>query len=255
MSLWWREQWRVRLAPDLVSVRRRSHGPRRRDLDVTDLEVTQSAGRPDWRAAVAAFFAGADAAGRRGAALEIVLSGHFVHYLLLPTTENLSAQDLRAYALHELQSLFGADAMAWTFCVGHAAAGLPRVVAATETALIEELRAQCAPRGLHLHSVRPLLDAAAAALPAGTAAPDGWLATVEPGRLSVCRLEHGRCMSVRSASYSGGHEEPLLTLLEQDALCAGVATQSARLYLQSDRALNCDLLRARGWQVLPSVLQ
>ncbi len=255
MSPWWREQLRVSLGADRVSVQRRSRGPRRRERDTSRFDVAQTADAPEWRPAVGAFFAAADAASWRGADLEIILSGHFVRYLALPWVDNLSAQDMQAYAQHQMQAVFGADAGVWSVCVGRAATGQPRIAGAIETALLDELRAQSASRGFHLNSLRPLLDAAVAALPAGGGAPEGWLAVVEPGRLSISRLERGHCVSVRSAAYSGGHEGPLLSLLEQDALCTGVATQKAKLYLQSAVGLNCDVLRARGWQVLPSVLQ
>jgi hypothetical protein len=245
----------VSLAPDLVSVRRRSRGPRRRELEVGDTAVSQSTTAPDWRAPVRAFAATAEQAGWRNADLEIVLSSHFVQYLVLPWFEKLSAHDALAYARHQLQSRFGADADTWAVCIGRANAGMPRVAAAADAQLIGELRAAGAARGLRLTGVRPLLAAACAALPDKGPPPSGWLAIVERGRMSVSRIEHGHCVSVRSAYCGNEHETSLLNLLDQDALCAGIGAGSAKLYLQACVSVNCDLLRARGWQVLPSELR
>jgi len=255
VSLWWREQLKASLTPDQVSVRRRSRGLRRRDVAVQSFPVAQTGGRNEWGHALQTFAAAADQCGWRGLDLEVVLSGHFVHYVALPWTDNLSADDAMAYARHQLQTCFGAEAAGWKIALGRAATGLPRLVAAIEQALLDELHAQAARCALQLRSVRPSLDAACEALPGRMLPAAAWLAVVERGRLSVSRLEQGQCVSVRSAAYAGDPARMLLTLLDQEALCAGAATADAStLYLQSVDVVNCDVLRNRGLQVLPSEL-
>jgi hypothetical protein len=60
---------------------------------------------------------------------------------------------------------------------------------------------------------------------------------------------------VRSAAYAADPARMLLTLLDQETMCAGTAaTDAATLYLQSADVVNCDALRNRGLQVLPSEL-
>ena len=254
MSPWWREQLSVSFGADHVSARRRSRGPRRRELDCATQAVSPPQATHDWRATLQAFGALVEQAGWRNVDLDVVLSSHFVHYLVLPWVENLSAQEVMTYARHQLQALYGADADTWTVCVGRAAAGLPRLAAAVETQLLGALRAQAAVCRSRLTGVQPLLAAACEALPDAGAAPSGWLAVVEPGRMSVSRLERGHCLSVRSAGYAGDAARPLLTLLEQDALCAGVGT-AAKLFLRAGSGFDSAPLRDRGWQVLPSDLQ
>ena len=255
MSLWWREQLKVSLAPDLVSARRRSRGLRRRNAAVQTFPVAPSNNRNDWRDALQTFAAAADQSGWHGLDLEVVMSGHFVHYIALPWTDNLSADDAMAYAQHQLQTFYGAGAAGWAVTIGRADAGMPRLVAAVELALLDELRAQATRCRLHLTSVRPSLDAACEALPERTLPAAAWLAVVERGRLSVSRLERGQCVSVRSAAYAADPARMLLTLLDQEAMCAGTASMdAATLYLQSVDVVNCDALRSRGLQVLPSEL-
>ena len=254
MSLWWRDQLAVLLSPDLVSVRRRARGLRHRTATALTFPVTAAQGDAGWRDAVQTFELAAGNAGWRGLGLEVVLSGHFVRYGVLPWTGNLSADDLRAYAQHELAQLFGADAAGWAVTVGQVSGKQPRLIAAVDQALLDELRAVAARRRLHLASVRPLLDAACAVLPDNTLPAAGWLAVIESGRLSVSRLADGHCVSVRSAAYAGEAARAVLTLLEQEALCAGAAVTDATLFLQSAHTVNCDALRERGLRVLPAGL-
>jgi hypothetical protein len=256
VSLWWREQLRVSLAPGRVAVRRRTRGPRRRELDGADAAVAPAAGAPTaWQAALQTFEAMVVKAGWHNAELEIVLSNHFVHYLALPWVENLAAAEFETFARHQLQSVYGTDAAGWAVCSGRADAGQPRIAAATDAALIDELRALAKRRHLHLCGVEPLLAAECATLPAADSA-GGWLALVEPGRISVSRLERGHCLSVRAAAFSGPAERTLLSLLEQDALCAGVdAVAASKLFLRAGVTIDSAALRERGWQVLPSSLQ
>ena len=258
MSLWWREQLKVNLAPELVAVCRRSRGLRRRNTDVVVFPVAQTNATVHWRDALATFAAAAEKTGWQGLDLEIVLSNHFVQYIALPWTEHLSAADAISYARHQLQVQYGPDAAVWAVSIGRGAIGLPRIVAAIEQSLLDELHAQAARSRLRLNSVRPLLDAACDALPERAVPATGWLAVVERGRLSVSRLERGQCVSVRSAAYSDDPACAMLTLLDQDAMCTGAATTGATLFLQSAQVVNCDVLRNRGWQVLasePVVLQ
>jgi hypothetical protein len=243
-----------------VWLRRRSRGPARRELAGATAVVTSPSNLPQaaagWRVTLQTFESMIEAAGWRNAELEIVLSNHFVHYLALPWVENLAADEVETYARHQLQSVYGADAAGWAVCSGRANPGQPRIAAATDAALIDELRALAQRRHLHLSGVQPLLAAACAELPVDGGGAGGWLALVEPGRLSVSRLEHGNCLSVRCAAYSGPAEHALLTLLEQDALCAGVAAgEASKLFLRAGAAIDSARLRERGWQVLPSALQ
>jgi hypothetical protein len=255
VSLWWREQLSVSLTPGRVSVRRRARGPGRRALEGAEAAVIPAAeAAPGWRAALQTFEGLVEASGWRNADLDVVLSNQFVHYLALPWVDNLSGGDVGTYARHQLQAVYGVDAANWALCIGRAAAGLTRIAAATEAALIDELRALSARHRLHLQGVQPLLAAECAALPAADVS-SGWLALVEAGRMSVSRLEGGHCMSIRSAAFDGDADRQLLTLLEQDALCAGAGTAAAKLYLRASTALDSSLLRDHGWQVLPGAMQ
>lgn len=217
--------------------------------------MAQTGNRRNWRDVLQTFVDAADQSAWRGLDLEVVLSGHFVHYMTLPPADNLSSAEAQAYARHQLQACYGAAADTWAVTIGRAETGLSRLVAAVEQELLDELRAQAGRCSLRLCSVRPSLDAACEALPERGLPAAAWLALVERGRLSVSRLERGQCVSVRSASYADSPARMVLSLLDQEAMCAGAAAaEASTLFLQSADVINCDLLRNRGLQVLPSEL-
>lgn len=248
MSPWWRETITAQLAPAEVSLTRRGRGPRRRELARRTLTAAESAG---WREIVATMSAFLEASRWRNADLRVTLRGSFVRYLVLPWIDDLAERDALAYAQQSFAELHGEAARGWAVCLSAAMKGKPRVAGAVDAQLIDELRFQCAKLGLRLRSVRPGLCAAIEDLARVDAAYTGWLALIEARHTCVARLQHGDCLSVRSARFAQSPEEHLLAQLEQDALCAGTEEATRKLYVHAAAPLDDGSLSERGWSAAP----
>jgi hypothetical protein len=239
------------LAPRAVVLRRRARGPSRRQLDERRFDVAPAQDVPAWQMVLQTLVSGVGTLGWRNADLHVVLSSHLVRYVVLPRFENLNDDDALVYARHQFQTVYGACAQSWAACLNRAAPGMPRLAAATDQGLVDQLGSHAAAMGMRLCSVRPVMSAALDALPRHERKLTAWLAVIEPARLCVARFEQGTCVHVRTAGYMLDPAAALLTVLEQDALGGGGA-RTAKLYLQSAAPVECGVLREHGWQVLPA---
>ena len=97
----------------------------------------------------------------RGATAAVVLSNHFVRYLLLPWQADLSdAAEARAWARARFEQTYGAAAAPWTIRSCDGGYGKPQLACAVDTALVEQLGQCLASLDLRLASLQPLLMAA-----------------------------------------------------------------------------------------------
>ena len=250
MSLWWRERAVAALAPDHLVLRRWSRGPRRRSLGRSEAVLTPgaAAGPAVWPEALAAQAAALQC---RGGDLDVIVSSAFVRYQMVPQVKGLSEAEMLAYAQQTLESVYGPPALSWQVCLSAPRHGGARIAAAVDRELVQQLHQHARRLKLRLRSVQPSLAVAAAALPRTAQRFSGWLALVETQRLCVARFAHGRCMNVRAARYEHDAPGALLSLLEQDALGAGVDVAQSQLYLLSAQRIDESALRARSWQVTP----
>src|SRR5262249_58195556 len=98
----------------------------------------QSDDARDWREAVAALDAEIASAQWRNADLIVCPSDHFVHYDVLPWSDELrSEEEVRAFARHRLRETYGEGAEAWMVALSLAWPCQNRLLAAMEHALLE----------------------------------------------------------------------------------------------------------------------
>ncbi len=249
MSPWSRERIEVRLSPQAVALRRLARGARGRELHRHRFDVGVTASLQDWQPALAVLISKITSLAWRKADLHVVLSGHLTRFVVMPWAENVTEKDAGAYARHQFHSIYGANADAWAICLGRAYPRRPRVAAAAERALVDELIARTAPFDLRLCSLRPLMSKIVDSLPANEPALSGWVALVEPGCVQVACLDAGHFIDIRSARFEGDPAPVLLSLLQQSALNTDRDTQNAQLKLYSADAPDCSVLHEHGWRV------
>jgi hypothetical protein len=246
VSPWSRETIEARWSPHAVALRRSSRG---RELNRYRYEVDAVEDACDWRPAFAVLKSKIESLAWRKADLHVVLPGQWTKLVLMPWTANVSEQDALAYARHQFHSIYDVAADAWEICLGVAQPRRPRVAAAVERALIDELKALAAARDLRLRSLRPLLSTLVDALPPKHQALSGWVALIEPGYLQIAGLDAGYCIDLRGARYAADPLPALLSLLQQSALSTDRDTDSAPLALYAADAPDCGLLQRHGWRV------
>ena len=89
-----------------------------------------------------------------GAELNVVISGHFSRFCLVPWSEQISSPDeLLGFAHLCFEDLYGAPTQPWSLVLSAEPAGYDRIAAALPQDLLERLRSLVSGRGLRLRSV------------------------------------------------------------------------------------------------------
>ena len=178
----------------------------------------------------------------------VVLSNHFVRYLLLPWNPDIvTSQEERAFARARFVHAFGEAAQDWALQVSHARRGLPSVACAIEPALLQVVVALIAGSPLRMRSLQPYLMAVfnqRARRPAG----DAWVAMAEAGRLLLGVLSAGNWLSLRSRPLPDP-AAMLSEIIEQEALLLGIESGNKEIYLHQtgDAVLDLKGLKVQDW--------
>lgn len=201
MSLSWPERSCAVLCPDqLQVVRAGSRWRRKAAFGLAETFAGDDDG-PPWQAAVEAlqrFVQGPDA-GRGG--LDVVLSNHFVRYLLMPWNARIaSAEELRNCAAAMFEDIHGEVSAQWDVCVSAERAGAPRLAAAVDRSLLAAIRAAVAPSRLRLASTQPYLMAAYNRVARAHTGRDFVFMLVEAGRACIVAAQGGQWCYVSTAA-------------------------------------------------------
>ena len=193
------EHLAVFLAPsEVLAVRRR--GIPRRIVETKSCPVPAREGTDggDWSGAVAAL----SEVLREGACrrLEVMLSGHFMRYQLLPWRDDLQdPEEELAAARLGFADVFGDVAATWSIRLSHDAPGIPRLAAAVDAGLVEAISDAAQAAGALLVSLQPSLVAVANCWRRHFDRKcSAWLVVHEENRLSLALLQHGRWQWLRS---------------------------------------------------------
>lgn len=247
MSLSWRDRVCIELAPGRVRLTRSPRGWRRTVSERKSVECADSG----WQPALEGLREALAHPNLQPADATVVLSNHFVRYLLIPWNPALAGESEElAFARARFVQVYGEAAQAWVPRISGGAfgpdgAGAPRVASAIESALLNGLIALLDGSPLRLRSIQPqfmaVVNRARARLPG-----NAWLAIVEPGRVLLGLLRGGRWQSLRGRPLNA---EPaaLAPLLEQERLLLGLEPAGERIFLhapsQSGRMLDTAGLR------------
>ena len=165
----------------------------------------------------------------RHAEAQIVLSGAFVRYTLVPWSASLSADaERRAYAQLEFESLYGERARQWVVSLDDAAPGEPAPACAIEGALLEGVRVACAGASLRLTACAPLFATVVREQRVPLAAPRTALALIEGGRLTLGLFTRGHWRLLINTRPANGAAGAVAAELQQ-ALAQGVIEATGTL--------------------------
>ena len=233
MSRLFPSRLRIGLAPGRLRLAAETRGWRTSAVESATLPVEPGSGPADWRPAVEALPAAMALAGLQRPEVSVVLSNHFVRYALLPPDEALKKDaEWRALARHRLSGIHGAATDGWLVRVSAAQAGGVRIVSATDTALIEEIRASVAAADATLVSAQPNLIAAFNRVREQVGADSCWLVVAESGRLTMALLEGGTWKAVRTRRIDDGATVPLRDILERECALLALPEPCTRSIIQ-----------------------
>lgn len=248
MSPSWREQVTISLSPRHVTMVRTSRGLRPALKDRKALSCPPAADGQNWQPAIEVLRDALTHPNIEAGDATVVLSNHFVRYLLLPWNPDLvTAQEELAFARARFLQVFGEAAQDWVLKLSPVRPGAPGVACALERPLLEVVIALIAGSPLRLRSVQPSLMAVCNKrdrLPAD----DAWIAIAESGRLLLGALRAGKWVSLRSRPLNG-HAVVLAEIIEQEALLLGIEPGNAKIYLHrtGEAALDLHGLKVQDW--------
>lgn len=217
----------IALSPHHVAMVRLTGWKKLRVLDRKRLSCAPSDAQPAWGAALEAL---REMLGRsntaRATPTNVILSNHFVRYLVLPWSVDLvtESEELE-FARARFAQVFGDKARQWAIRISGASVRAERLAAATDGALVEALAGTLTTAGLALTSCQPALMAQFNAS-LRRIGDNAWLVSAEHGRLLIAWIEKARWRSVRVRPLSNPVVQ-LRDLLEQErVLVSGPETPS-----------------------------
>jgi len=200
----WTDQVCVTLAPASVActVWSRGWSPQLRARAV--LPCTPDDQAPPWRPAVEALRTWLAQHGPRRASVRIVLSNHFLRYLVVPWQAELSGRtERRVLAQHLFQEAYGERAAGWHVQLGSSAYGRPALACAVDRDFHDALVAALAATACRLSALQPLLMLAFNQF-VHRLGNDACLFVSEPGRLCSAVFKAGQWHSVQTVRMSPG---------------------------------------------------
>ena len=147
----------------------------------------------------------------------IVLSNHYVRYLVIPwSPELITPAEEAEFARMRFVQVFGDVANGWKISLSPAATGEGRVAAAVDQQLLDKLAQIMSGSPLRLHSVQPALMSQFNVW-RRQIGDDAWLVLAERGRVLIGLIQDGEWRSMRARPL-GEAPLPLAQWLAQERL-------------------------------------
>jgi hypothetical protein len=217
----WRDRFTAVVAPEAVALVRRRHGwsaSPELHADVPCAAPTPQAALDALRIVLARDDVGTGT-------LTLLLSNHFVHYLLLPWRAEIGQPaELAAYAAVVFDETFGSEPGGRTLLTARARAPGARVAIGLDPAFLAGLRAAVTASSLRLVSIQPYLPAVFDRLRPALPARDFMFVLAEPTRSCLMLASGGGWRSLRSIAVAARPRE-LANMIEREAQLAGLAEE------------------------------
>jgi hypothetical protein len=224
----WPDKYYAALCPDRMVAVRRKRGLRVAAEARAAETFIPVPGGPAWAAAVEALkrFLAMPELGP-GGCLGVVLSNHFVRYLLVPWSERIvSVDELHSYAAAAFEEVYGEISREWEVRVSPERSGSPRLAAAVDRALLDGIRQAVGASPLGLDSVQPYLMSAYNRAARSRHDNEFIFTVLEPDRVCILAAEGGRWRHV-SATTAPDDPAALAALLEREICLADLKDGAA----------------------------
>ena len=248
MSLLWRDQVRIGVAPErlILAGYQRGVNPRLVRKDIIEVQPHDAA--PPWQAAVDAL---PDALAPSRAAkpeVSIILSNCFVHYALVPWTPALRTEaEWLALARHRLVAVHGAAAEHWELRVTDTVRMGALIACGVEATLLDALQAKVAEARATLSSVQPYLIAAFSRIRTKIGHESCWLVIEEPGCLMLALIRGGHWLSIRCRQVDPDWRASFGELIERESALLAVEQPCTKVIVYTPLAFEPDA--SSGFQV------
>lgn len=226
-----RDQLRIGIEPGQITLARIGKGLRRRVLEKC-IEVYESHEAETWMAACTALKKLLSK--QSGAEAQIVLSNHFVRYVVVPWNDAVSSdEELSAIARHRFNQVYGDLASNREVRVSQSAFGAPMLACSMERGLLAALRQTCQESGVRLTLIQPALMSVFNHWRAQVKDDGCWFGIVEPGRILLSLNFRGGWHAIQSRRLAGNSADDVIAVLDRERMLAGVAEAPQKVLLFS----------------------
>lgn len=205
-----------------------------REQTYDSLEWAPPENAEPWRGSVSALaqLLAAQGQGERAPVVQVVLSGSFVRWQVLPWQSELSGlAELATYARLRFTETFGKIASNWDVLHAPQPPGKAVPACAVDTALVQALRTVCADAGARLDLVTPYFASAVDRWCPTLKGQVVWFAAIEPQCVSLGLLRNGDWLGLNTQRSDGNWPDLLPGMMARIGVVAGLVPASAPLYL------------------------
>lgn len=193
MSLSLHDRVKMALCPDRVILARLSHGLHSRLLAKRIVACSEAGAAPGWQPAVTVLREVLKEQEWQQATGTLVISNHFVRYLLVPWNDQLSSpEEWRAMVQHCFHQVYGEVAEHWECRWSGGGYGMPLIASAIDPELLAALHQLAQETGIKLDSVQPYLMAAFNYWRRRMVSDNGCFLLTEPGRAGLACFHDGQ---------------------------------------------------------------
>jgi len=216
----WRDEVRVALCPDRVTLARVS---RRWRPEVIAKHVVQcsAAGSSDWKPCLEALQQALREPFVHDADATVIISNHFVRYAMVPWSEHLASDDeKRAWVKHHFVELYGELAGATEFRWSEERPDTACVASAIDGEFVAEIRAAFESTSLRLRSVQPYVMAVFNRWKQHSKGNSAWFLVAETGRACIAAVANGAWRTITSKKIGLDWQAELPLVLGRELLLA-----------------------------------
>lgn len=231
-----RDRVRIALCPDRLITVHCKGGLRPR---IAAKQVHRYSGsEPGWQAALPVLQTVLQNPDWRDADATLVISNHFVRFLLLPWND-VSLNDAEKLSLlrHRFADVYGEASAAWEMRLSEGSFGSPSLASAVDQRLLEQLKGIFDASPLRLKSIQPYLMAAFNVCRRELGNEAAWFVLAEQGVFCVGSLHQGQWQSIRlrqtigdGSAGSDWFDEAML-VLEREMLLADKKIDSGKVFV------------------------
>lgn len=252
-----RDRFVIALTPTRLSMVRLEGRLQQRVVDSASVEYEPALGVESWQGAVDALSQVAARIRDVRADVTVVLSNHFVRYVLVPTSEGLDrVEEELGFARYCFAKIHGARSKSWDVRMSEGAEGEERVASAIDGSLLQSIQACFPDTGkARLASVQPYLMAAFNQWRRVLGLDRAWFLLLEPQRFCLAHLEDGRWTGVRNTKGDFNEPAQWAAQLDRELHLVPGSEAPAGVYVLAPNAAKAETAEAEGWhfKILPTL--
>jgi hypothetical protein len=162
----------------------------------------------------------------------LILSNHFVRYLLLPWSEvSLTNEEKAALLQDRFQEVYGDASTTWDLRLNTGSYGSPSLASGVDQSLLAQVKSIFDASKLRLNSIQPYLMSSVNDIRRNFKKGSVWFVMVEEGMFCIALLHDGQWKRIRSRQIEHDWLEEVLVALEREMLIDESDGQSGKVWV------------------------